>query len=139
MRECGCFLRNMRCCCKGMWLFAKEYGVLLWGNVPLSQGIWCVVVRVCGCFPRNMVCCSEVCYALWIIEVSETIEYVKISKDSQLIRIDIVLFVFIWKLLYNSITFHIMIYKYFALPKWYSYTNVYKLHIIACLIKNSQT
>jgi hypothetical protein len=84
-------------------------------------------------------CCSEVCYALWIIEVSETIEYVKISKDSQLIRIDIVLFVFIWKLLYNSITFHIMIYKYFALPKWYSYTNVYKLHIIACLIKNSQT
>ena len=49
-------------------------------------------------------CCSEVCYALWIVEVCETIEYIMINNFSQLVRIDIVLFVLILLLLCSWIT-----------------------------------
>ena len=63
VRECGCLPRNMVCCCEGMCLFPKEYGVLLWGYVAVSQGIWCVVVKSCGCFLRYMECSCEV---MWL-------------------------------------------------------------------------
>ena len=46
-----------------MWLFPKEYCVLLWGNVAVSQGIWCVAVKPCGCFLRHMECSCEV---MWL-------------------------------------------------------------------------
>ena len=51
-------------------------------------------------------CCSEVCYALWIVEVCETIEYIMINNLSELVRIDIVLFVLMLLLLWNWITSH---------------------------------
>jgi len=43
VRECGCFPRNMVCCCEAMWLFPKAFGVFLLGHVAvsISKIMWC--------------------------------------------------------------------------------------------------
>jgi hypothetical protein len=79
-----CCIRKMWCC----WLILLNLTVV---------SAWChhgfVILEYVGSISNE--CCSEVCYALWIVEVCETSEYIMMTPFPPFIRIEIVLFVWI--------------------------------------------